>query len=66
MIPVLYCTGMRQPAKSTIFPPWPSCQSCSTVLLNVSLMRHPYGVSLMAVPPKADSVRLCALETVAG
>ena len=26
-----YCTGIDQPAKSTIRPPWATCQSCSDV-----------------------------------
>ena len=41
MIPVRYCTGMLQPAKSTILPPWLACQSWSTVLLDDSLMGQP-------------------------
>ena len=28
---VVYCTGMSQPAKSTMRAPWATCQSCSTV-----------------------------------
>ena len=45
MMPVRYWTGMLQPAKSTIFPPWPACQSLSTVLRSGSLMRHPFGMA---------------------
>ena len=43
-MPVRYWTGMLQPAKSTIFPPWLACQSWSTVLLSGSLMRGLLGV----------------------
>ena len=41
MIPVRYCTGIRHPAKSTIFPPWPSCRSCNTVLFKGWFIGYP-------------------------
>ena len=41
-----YCTGMAQPAKSTMRPPWEQCQSYRGVRKSRASMANPHGRQL--------------------
>src|SRR5262245_58187317 len=48
-----YCTGIDQPAKSTIRPPWATCQSASGVFARYEVTDQHSGRGLVATNERA-------------